>query len=86
VFSALAYRKLGQDTVARRLLEQCVAVAKSPHVTADDYLRAGMAERYSGNPEVAHREFHLALDADPLFWQARIAEADMSREKVVQTP
>jgi tetratricopeptide (TPR) repeat protein len=86
VFSALAYSKLGQDTLARRLLEECLASAESPNVTADDYLRAGMAERYSGNAERAHRDFRLALDADPLFWQARIAEADMGSEKAAQAP
>jgi tetratricopeptide (TPR) repeat protein len=86
VFSALAYRKLGQDTLARRLLEQCIASAESPNVTADDYLRAGMAERYSGNAERARRNFHLALETDPLFWQARIAEADLNSEKTAQTP
>jgi hypothetical protein len=77
---------LGQDTLARQLLEQCIANAESPNVTAADYFRAGMAEHYSGNAERAHRDFHLALETDPLFWQARIAEADMDSEKAAQTP
>jgi tetratricopeptide (TPR) repeat protein len=85
-FSALSYGKLGQNTLARRLLEQCIAGAESPNATANDYLRAGLAERYSGNAERARRDFQLALKADPLFWQARIAEADMSSEKAAQTP
>jgi tetratricopeptide (TPR) repeat protein len=86
VFSALSYGKLGQSTLARRLLEQCIAGAESPNATAGDYLRAGLAEHYSGNAERARRNFQLALKADPLFWQARIAEADMSSEKAAQTP
>lgn len=86
VFSALSYKKLGQSTLARRLLEQCIAGAESSSATASDYLRAGLAERYSGNTERARRDFQLALKADPLYWQARIAEADMDSEKAAQTP
>jgi tetratricopeptide (TPR) repeat protein len=86
VFSALAYKQLGQDASARQLLEQCIAGAESPNPTAGDYLRAGLAERYNGNTERGWRDFQLALKADPLFWQARIAEADMNSEKAAQTP
>ncbi len=85
VFSALAYKKLGQSALTQQLLEQCIAGAESPNATADDYLRAGLAERYSGNTERARRDFQLALKADPLFWQARVAEADMNSEKAAQT-
>ena len=84
VFSALASRKLGQDASAQRALEQCIASAENPKATADDYLRAGIAERNSGNAERARHDFHLALIADPRFWQARIAEADMNSEKATQ--
>lgn len=86
VFSALSYGKLGQNTLAQQLLKQCIAGAESPNATAADYLRAGIAERYNGNMERARRNFQLALKADPLFWQARVAETDMNLEKAAQTP
>jgi tetratricopeptide (TPR) repeat protein len=81
VFSALSYGKLGQNTLAQRLLEQCIAGAENPNATANDYLRAGIAERYTGNTERARHDFQLALKTDRLFWQARVAEADMNSEK-----
>src|SRR6185437_6907573 len=49
VYSALAYKKLGQNAKAAEILSKQIKAAAQPDATADDYLSAGLAERYSGN-------------------------------------
>ncbi len=75
VFSALAYRKLGQASRAQQMLEQCIAGAEKPNPSASDYLVAGLAEHALGNKDRAQQDFRHALMLDPLFWQARVAAA-----------
>ena len=75
VFSALAYRKLGQASRAQQMLEQCIAGAEKPNPSASDYLVAGLAEHALGNEDRAQQDFRRALMLDPLFWQARVAAA-----------
>jgi tetratricopeptide (TPR) repeat protein len=73
VYSALAYRKLGQNAEAHRMLQGCIQSAAQPDATAADFFSAGTAEQYSNRVEQARKDFHQALEVDPLFWQARVA-------------
>jgi tetratricopeptide (TPR) repeat protein len=77
VFSALAYRKLGQNDRARQMLEQCIENARRPGAVAEDFLIAGLAAHSQGDKEHAREYFRHALALDPLFWPARIAMAEM---------
>ena len=79
VYSALAYRKLGQHEQARQMLQACIQSAAQPKPTAEDYFAAGTAEQYSNHVEQARKDFHQALEVDPLFWQARVASDAMGR-------
>jgi tetratricopeptide (TPR) repeat protein len=78
VFSALALGKLGQDNLAKQMLERCVEGAKRPNALANDYLVAGIAELYKGDKEHAEEDFRHALRLDPLLWQARVAGVEMN--------
>jgi tetratricopeptide (TPR) repeat protein len=73
VYSALAYRKLGNDDEAQQLMQGCIQSAAQPKPTAEDYFAAGSAAQYSNHADQARKYFQQALDVDPLFWQARIA-------------
>ncbi|MHB1838896.1 MAG: DUF5107 domain-containing protein [Acidobacteriaceae bacterium] len=73
VYSALAYRKLGQNAEAHRMLQACIQSAAMPDATAADLFAAGAAEQYSNHADQARKYFQQALDVDPLFWQARVA-------------
>ena len=79
VYSALAYRKLGQAEQAQRLLQAAIQSASQPKPTAEDYFAAGTAEQYSNHADQARKYFQQALDLDPLFWQARIALKNLGR-------
>jgi tetratricopeptide (TPR) repeat protein len=81
VFSALAYRKLGQNDLARQMLQRCVEPARRPEADAQNYFVAGLAERYSGDKERAQDDFHHALALDPNMWPARVAIAEMNNPK-----
>ena len=76
VFSALALRKLGQENLARQMLERCVDRANGPDAEPMDYLTAGLASRYHADDTKAQEYFRRALVLDPLFWEARVAMAD----------
>lgn len=80
VYSALAYKKLGQNAKAAEILSKQIKAAAQPDATADDYLAAGLAERYSGNTARANSYFQKALEKDPLYWQARIELHPMHSE------
>jgi tetratricopeptide (TPR) repeat protein len=73
VFSALAYKKLGETEQAQEILERSVQSAAQPDAVASDYFAAGMAELYSGQAEHARNDFRRALQLDPSFWQVRVA-------------
>jgi tetratricopeptide (TPR) repeat protein len=73
VYSALAYRKLGQEQTANQLLQQCVESASKPNARAEDFLTAGVAEQYSNNQDQARKDFQRALRLHPALWQARVA-------------
>lgn len=79
VFSALAYKKLGQNDKAQQIFDRCIQSAARPDASADDYYAAGLAELYSGNTELARKNFNRALELNPLFWQARMELGRMSR-------
>ena len=72
VYSALAYKKLGQNEKAEKVFTQNIQAAAQPDATADDYFSAGLAEKYSGNAQKAESYFQQALEKNPLLWQARI--------------
>jgi len=76
LFSALANQKLGKQTAANDMLQQCTRAAEQPDASASTVLQAGMAEQSSGNAERARQNFHRALTMNPLDWRARIALAD----------
>jgi tetratricopeptide (TPR) repeat protein len=84
VFSALAYRKLGQNDRAERILQQVIARANQPSPDlspgANDFYAAGMAAQFQGDKEHAQQYFRRALTLDPLFWPARVAMAESSAE------
>jgi len=79
VFRGEAYRKLGQSDVASQILARCIDKTRSADAVANDYFVAGIAERLSGHPERARRDYERALELDPLFWQARVADAEMDK-------
>jgi tetratricopeptide (TPR) repeat protein len=78
VFSALAYRKLGNSNRAQQMLQQCIERAKRSDADARDYYAAGMAERYSGDKEHAQADFNRALALDPGMWEAQVAITEMN--------
>jgi tetratricopeptide (TPR) repeat protein len=78
VFSALAFKKLGQAEQAQQLFKGCILSAAGPEATANDYFIAAMAELYSGNAELARSDFQHALKLDPLLWEARVTFDRMS--------
>ncbi len=90
VFSALAYRKLGQNDRAQQILQQVIARASQPSPDANpdtspepspdanDFYVAGLAAQYQGDKEHAQQYFRSALMLDPLFWPARVATAEMN--------
>jgi tetratricopeptide (TPR) repeat protein len=77
VFSALACRKLGQDDRAQQILQQAIAAASRPEARPSDLYAAGMAAEFQGDTEHAQQYFRRALALDPLFWQARVAIAEI---------
>jgi tetratricopeptide (TPR) repeat protein len=76
VFSALALRKLGQEDLARQMLERCIKRANRPGAEATDELTAGLASHYLADNAKAQGYFRRALMLDPLFWEARVATAE----------
>ncbi len=76
VFSALALKKLGQENLARQMLERCVDRANRPDAEPMNDLAAGLASRYLADDTKAQEYFRRALVLDPLFWEARVAMAD----------
>ena len=76
VFSALALKKLGQENLARQMLERCIARANRPDAEPMDDLTAGLASHYLADNAKAQEYFRRALVHDPLFWEARVAMAD----------
>lgn len=78
VFSALACRKLGQNDRAQQILQQVTARASQPSPNANDFYAVGMAVQFQGDKEHAQQYFRRALTLDPLFWQARVATAEMN--------
>jgi tetratricopeptide (TPR) repeat protein len=77
VFSALACRKLGQDDRAQQILQQAIAAASRPAARPSDLYTAGMAAEFQGDTEHAQQYFRRVLALDPLFWQARVAIAEI---------
>jgi tetratricopeptide (TPR) repeat protein len=77
VFSALAYRSLGNDTQAQRILARCIDATAQPDSDASTLYAAGMAEQYGGNAALAGKDFRRALQVDPDLWQARVALNNM---------
>ena len=90
VFSALAYRKLGQNDRADQILQQVIARASEsspepgpepalePGPDANDFNVAGIAAQFQGDKEHAQQYFRRALTLNPLFWPARVAVAEMN--------
>lgn len=79
VFSALAERKLGKNGQAEQILARCEHAAALPDANANSLYSCGLAEQYTGQPEIAASHFHRALQIDPLLWQARVALNDLGR-------
>lgn len=73
VYSALAYKKLGQQQKADAILDRYVQDAQKPDASAESLFRAGLAERFRGNQSQAKANFERALQKDPGLWEARIA-------------
>jgi Tfp pilus assembly protein PilF len=84
VFSALAYRKLGQDDRAQQMLQQATEAARRPSATAHDFFTAGMAALSRGDKAHAQEYFHHALALDPLLWPARVAMSEMDSPDILQ--
>ncbi|HEX6496464.1 MAG TPA: DUF5107 domain-containing protein [Acidobacteriaceae bacterium] len=84
VFAALAHRKLGQDARAQQLFQQCMDAASRRDATADDFYVAGLAQRAQGDKNRAQDDFRHALMLDPLYWQARVAMAELDRSDILQ--
>jgi tetratricopeptide (TPR) repeat protein len=76
VFAALAYRNLGDENIAEKLLQRCIEPARSPSATAHDFFAAALAELYLGHKERAEKYFRQTLTLDPLFWEARVTAAE----------
>jgi tetratricopeptide (TPR) repeat protein len=79
VHAALADKKLGRTQLSAELLGRCEKVAGQPGSTAADYMSAGIAEQITGHPELARSDFRKAINANPLFWQARVALASLNQ-------
>ncbi|MGB6131621.1 MAG: DUF5107 domain-containing protein [Acidobacteriaceae bacterium] len=79
VYAALADKKLGQAELAAEFLGRCEKAVDQPGSTPEDYLRAGVAEQITGYPDLARRYFQQAINADPLFWQARVDLASLNQ-------
>jgi tetratricopeptide (TPR) repeat protein len=84
VFSALAYRKLGQNDRAQQMLEQSIEAARRPGATANDFFTAGMAAHFQGDKAHTQESFHHALALDPLFSPARVAMSEMNSPDILQ--
>jgi tetratricopeptide (TPR) repeat protein len=84
VFAALAYRKLGQTDRAQQMLQQCIDAANRTGSVADDFYVAGLVQRVQGQKDRAEEDFRRALALDPLFWQARVAMAQVDRSDILQ--
>ena len=84
VFSALAYRKLGQNDRGQQILQQAIEAADRPGVTANDFFTAGMASLSQGDKAHAQEYFHHALALDPLLWPARVAMSEMDSPGILQ--
>lgn len=78
VYAALAEQKLGQDQAATEILGKCEQAATRPASSAASYLCAGVAQEMTGHAELARSDFQQAINADPLFWQARVALLSLS--------
>lgn len=78
VYAALAYKKLGEVQQSANLLDQCEKTAGHPGASAAEYLRAGVAQQLTGDPELARSDFQKAITMDPLFWEARVALASFN--------
>jgi tetratricopeptide (TPR) repeat protein len=72
VFSALAYRKLGQNDKAQQILQRKIHAANQQGATAIEYLEAARAEEFSGNTDAARKYFKKALEMNPVMWEASI--------------
>jgi tetratricopeptide (TPR) repeat protein len=79
VHAALADKKLGRTQLSAELLGRCEKADGQPGSTAADYLSAGVAEQVTGHPEHARSDFQQAINANPLFWQARVALASLNQ-------
>lgn len=77
VFSALAYKNLGKNEEAQKILNQCIESASQPDAGANSFYVAGLAEQYSGHPDLAESNLRHALELDPLLWQARVALSNL---------
>jgi tetratricopeptide (TPR) repeat protein len=84
VFSALAYRKLGQNDRAQQILQQAIEAARRPGATAHDFFTAGMASLSQGDKAHAQEYFHHALALDPLLWPARLVMSEMDSPGILQ--
>lgn len=77
IFSALAFEKLGKTEEAQNIFKRCVESSRKPEASFYAYFTAGLAERYSRQPDRARSDFERALKMNPSFWQARLALRDM---------
>ncbi len=71
VFAAGALMKLGESTVAEKLLAEASAIANRPDASAHALYVAGLTEQLLNHESVAQNNFRRALELDPLLWQAR---------------
>jgi tetratricopeptide (TPR) repeat protein len=72
VYAALGLRRLGKSAEAERILSELAKIPARENPSADNLYAAGLAERALNHPDAAQRDFRRALEADPLFWQARL--------------
>ncbi|MGH9773111.1 MAG: hypothetical protein ACRD4Q_15660 [Candidatus Acidiferrales bacterium] len=79
VFSAIADRKLGHSTEAKRIFQAKIHAAIEPDASAEDSLAAARAEEFNGDTAAARRYFKKALDLDPSLWRARIEMEQLNR-------
>ncbi|HEX6773912.1 MAG TPA: DUF5107 domain-containing protein [Acidobacteriaceae bacterium] len=75
VFTALAYRKLGDQDHASKLLNELVQRATRPNATAHDLYTAALAQLSLGHKDEATHDLRRSLTLDPSLWEARVAAA-----------
>jgi len=73
LYRGLALRRMGQNAASEKTLDKLVQVKLGGKHAAAEFYAAGLLDLYDHRTPAAAAKFLAALDADPEFWQARLA-------------